>query len=278
MTKVLSAFGRCIEESPEADSDREAEPNRVDLAFLLLRLRRGDPSLTMLDLSFCLHSDIESLLASADSDSESESDSNRHLAVGGIPEADGAGPSFRHKRGMQALADAISCSPVVQLRMVSCRMGPSEVCSLGTGIGRSAVLTSINLSFNRLGKEGARALAQALAASRSLTTVILKSCHMGPSEVAALSPGIRNNALLGVLDLSFNSIEEAGAMHLGAVLQNGPKRKTPLELIGVDLAPVAAKMGLGKSESGWTTRTIIAALNESCTTGVEVSREETQET
>jgi hypothetical protein len=266
-----TAFGRCVDKtwglSEQGDSGvDESEPNLVEIALAILRLRRGDPSLSTLDLSFCGYRQIESLLQGEDSDSDDS---------GG---ADGAEKLPRRNVGrMRALAQAISASKnLTELRMVNCQMGPRACAALSPGIGQSAALRTLNLSYNRLGAEGAGCLALALAESRSLEAVILKACSIGPTECAALSEGICKSAILVELDLSYNRIEEAGALRLGQAVRNGPKRRVPLELAGVELACVAERLGLGKHSDRWTTAAILAALNDSCcSAGVEVCRDTT---
>jgi hypothetical protein len=88
---------------------------------------------------------------------------------------------------------------------------------------------------NNLG-DGAQALGAALAATSTLTS----------------------------LNLGYCGITAAGAAHLAEGVRQGPPRRVPLTLHGVDLGRVAAQVGLGDTAGGWDTDKVLAALNVKC--------------
>lgn len=68
----------------------------------------------------------------------------------------------------------------------------------------SKSLTSINLSYNNLGSEGGKAIAQGISVSKSLTEINLGGNNLGPEGAKALGPAISVSKSLTSIDLSEN--------------------------------------------------------------------------
>ena len=79
-------------------------------------------------------------------------------------------------------------------------------------------LTTLNLSGNSIGAEGATSLSQALAVNTSLTTLNLSRNSIGAEGATTLSQALAVNTSLTTLDLSDNSIRSEGATSLSQAL------------------------------------------------------------
>ena len=66
--------------------------------------------------------------------------------------------------------------------------------------------TSLNLFNNRIGAEGARALAEALKTNKALTSLDLRRNSIGAEGARALAEALKTNSALTSLDLRWNSI------------------------------------------------------------------------
>ena len=159
----------------------------------------------------------------------------------------------------EALSDN---STLTNLDLGHCGITAAGAAHLAEGVGKSASLATLNLWSNKIGDSGAQALGAALAATSTLTSLVLESC----------------------------GITAAGAAHLAEGVRQGPPRRVPLTLHGVDLGRVAAQVGLGdtaakmkeeekiakakekaeeaekaaKEKGGWDTEKVLAALNVKC--------------
>ena len=106
-------------------------------------------------------------------------------------------------------------------------------------MGRSSSLATLHLHDNKIGDSGAEGLGRALAASSTLTALYLRYC----------------------------GITAVGAAHIAQGVRQGPPRRVPLMLQGIELDSVhAAQMGLGDTSGGWDTGKVLAALNVMCDT------------
>ncbi|MGH9344386.1 MAG: hypothetical protein ACRD19_11575 [Terriglobia bacterium] len=120
--------------------------------------------------------------------------------------------------------------------------------------------TLVTLTFEgqRLGDEGARALAQALKVNRTLTALNLAGNRIEDSGARALADALKSNKTLVSLDLSTNGIGEAGACALAEALKDNRTlsrlflAENPIELDGRGMAALddcqtarEAKSGIG---------------------------------
>ena len=60
-------------------------------------------------------------------------------------------------------------------------------------------------------------------------------------------------------------------------MRQGPPRRVPLPLYGVDLGRVAAQVGLGDTAGGWDTGKVLAALNVKCASPPSLLEEKEEE-
>jgi len=81
-----------------------------------------------------------------------------------------------------------------------------------------SALTEVNLSGNRIGNEGATALAAAVGRSSTLTKLHLAKCEIGDEGASMLAEALLRNPRLVQLDMRYNRIGPKGASNLAAVL------------------------------------------------------------
>ena len=90
-------------------------------------------------------------------------------------------------------------------------------------------LTSLDLSQNSIGDEGASYLFEALRVNTSLTSLNLGCNYIGDEGASSLSEALRVNTSLASLNLGYNSIGDEGASSLSEALR-GNTSLTSLEL------------------------------------------------
>jgi hypothetical protein len=125
-------------------------------------------------------------------------------------------------------------------------------------VGKSASLATLDLYGNNLRDSGAQALGAALAATSTLTSLDLGLCGITAAGATRTASSRRASRR------AYSGITAAGAVHLAEGVRQGPPRRVPLTLHGVDLGPVAAQVGLGDTAGGWDTKKVLAALNVKC--------------
>ena len=83
-------------------------------------------------------------------------------------------------------------------------------------------IATLSLEWNNIGTTdaGPKALAAALAVSRSLTSLDVRNNHLGPTAVAALADGIARSATLRSVDLRWNAAGVSGGHALEEALKN----------------------------------------------------------
>ena len=193
----------------------------------------------------------------------------------------------------EALSDN---STLTNLDLGYCGITAAGAAHLAEGVGKSASLATLDLWSNKIGDSGAQALCAALVATSTLTSLNLRNCRITAAGVAHLAEGVGKSASLATLNLrssgGSNHLGDSGAQALGAALaatstltslnlgycgftaagaahlaegvRQGPPRRVPLTLHGVDLGRVAAQVGLGDTAGGWDTEKVLAALNVKC--------------
>ncbi len=77
--------------------------------------------------------------------------------------------------------------------------------------------TTVDLRSNKIGAEGAKALAEALKTNASLTTVNLEGNEVGDEGAKALAEALKTNASLTTVDLWGNKIGDEGAKALSEI-------------------------------------------------------------
>ncbi len=150
--------------------------------------------------------------------------------------------------GAQALDAALAAtSTLTSLNLGNCGIMSAGGSHLAEGVGKSATLARLDLydlyntnkigdswyNTNEIWDSGAQAHGAALAATSTLTSLNLGGCR----------------------------ITAAGAAHLAEGVWQGPLRRVPLTMHGVDLGRVAVQVGLGDTAGGWDTGKVLADLN-----------------
>ena len=100
-------------------------------------------------------------------------------------------------------------------------LGDAGAAALATALrsGAGAELTTLRLSANDIGPQGALALADALAAhGGALTALDLTDNRIGATGAAAIARALETNSVLAVVDLSKNRCWNAGAVAVGRAM------------------------------------------------------------
>eukprot|EP00667_Euglena_gracilis_P030533 EG_transcript_42343 len=84
------------------------------------------------------------------------------------------------------------------------KMGPEGAKAVAEALRHNATLHTVNLSWNKMGPEGAKAVAEALRHNATLHTVNLSWNKMGPEGAKAVAEALRHNATLHTVNLSYN--------------------------------------------------------------------------
>ncbi|KAF9300443.1 hypothetical protein BGZ91_009807, partial [Linnemannia elongata] len=90
----------------------------------------------------------------------------------------------------------------------------SERYKVISNIMANSTLTTLCLGSNKIGSNGAKALAEALKTNSTLTNLNLQSNSIGDNGAQALSEALKTNSALTTLNLRGNSIEDNGAQAL----------------------------------------------------------------
>ena len=78
--------------------------------------------------------------------------------------------------------------------------------AIGEGLGKSATLQTLDLSYNEIGAEGGKAIGEGLGKSATLQTLDLSYNEMGAEGGKAIGEGLGKSATLQTLNLSENEI------------------------------------------------------------------------
>jgi Ran GTPase-activating protein (RanGAP) involved in mRNA processing and transport len=107
-------------------------------------------------------------------------------------------------------------------------------------LAQNSSLTTLDLTYNDIGAEGAKALGAALAQNSSLTTLHLSDYSIGAEGAKALGAALAQNSSLTTLHLNYNKIGAEGVMALGAALAQNSSLTT-LDLIDNYISDDAAQ-------------------------------------
>ena len=86
---------------------------------------------------------------------------------------------------------------------------------IGQGLGENTTLTALNLSNNKIGNEGAVSIGQGLEKNTTLTTLDLSTNKIGDEGAVSIGQGLGKNTTLTTLNLSSNEIGNEGAVWIG---------------------------------------------------------------
>jgi len=110
------------------------------------------------------------------------------------------------------------------------KIGSEGTRALAEALKTNTTLTSINLEINQIGTEGTRALAEALKTNNTLTSIDLRYNQIGPEGTQALAEALKTNTTLTSIYLSHNQIGPEDAQALAEAL----KTNTTLTSIGLN--------------------------------------------
>ncbi|CAF1010907.1 unnamed protein product [Adineta ricciae] len=99
------------------------------------------------------------------------------------------------------------------------RIGAEGAQHIAYALRMNTTLTTLNLSGNRIGAEGAQHIADALRTNTTLTTLNLHQNGIGDEGAQHLADTLRTKTRLTTLNLSWNEIGDEGAQHLADTLR-----------------------------------------------------------
>ena len=96
---------------------------------------------------------------------------------------------------------------------------PADAILIASDMKFMAVVTTLDLGFNSIGNEGAKAIAEALKATAVLTTLRLNSNIIGDEGAIAIAEALKVNAVLTTLRMDANKIGAEGAKAIAEALK-----------------------------------------------------------
>jgi Ran GTPase-activating protein (RanGAP) involved in mRNA processing and transport len=99
------------------------------------------------------------------------------------------------------------------------KMGPEGASALGEALKVNAVLTDLRLEWSNIGAEGAIAIAEALKVNAVLTFLNLWQNNIGDDGAKAIAEALKVNAVVTTLCLYGNSIGDEGAKAIAEALK-----------------------------------------------------------
>lgn len=122
--------------------------------------------------------------------------------------------------GLKAIIEAINIhNSVIDLQIESNDI--DDLSELAEVLKNNQSLKKIDFSANNLGDEGAKILADVLAANNmKLDKLLLVNCKIKDIGIEHLSSALQSNDTLESLYLEYNEITDQGAMHLSSLLAN----------------------------------------------------------
>ena len=126
---------------------------------------------------------------------------------------------FESRTSIPAFSQALAVNTsLTTLNLSGNCIGPEGATSLSQALALNTSLTTLDLSVNGIRPEGATLLFRALAVNTSLTTLNLSGNSIGAEDATSLSQALAVNTSLTTLDLSDNGIRPEGATSLSQVL------------------------------------------------------------
>jgi Ran GTPase-activating protein (RanGAP) involved in mRNA processing and transport len=131
--------------------------------------------------------------------------------------------------GAAALAGLKVNSSLQTLNLTWNKIGDDGAVALAAGLKVNSSLQTLNLTWNKIGDEGAVALAEALKDNKSLQTLALCKNQIGDEGAKALAGALKVNSSVRHLNLRSNKISDSGAAALADALKDN-KSLTKVEL------------------------------------------------
>ncbi|CAM4892110.1 unnamed protein product [Rotaria socialis] len=126
---------------------------------------------------------------------------------------------------------------------------------------RNATLTTLDISSNKIGADGAKQLANALANNKTLTTLNLLFNEIGEDGAKHLADALANNKTLTTLNIAWNKIGNEGAGYLANALDNS-KTLTTLDISSNKIGADGAKQLANTLANNKTLTTLNLLFNE----------------
>lgn len=123
--------------------------------------------------------------------------------------------------GAKDLAAVLPTTQLEELEVWRSGVDASGCTAIALALDGSSTLRVLDLRYNKVGDEGATALANALkSATQQLTALRLQNANVGPAGAVALAEALRGpNMKLEVLDLGNNPIGAEGGKAMEAALE-----------------------------------------------------------
>ncbi|KAM6946322.1 protein NLRC5 [Aplochiton taeniatus] len=138
---------------------------------------------------------------------------------------------------------ACSRAATVDVSLVDCAVEGRHLVDLQTVLLRCSLLEGLDLSHNRLGKEGAEFLCAVLPSLNQLNTLILESIESSEEVVELVAEGLLQTPSIRSLSLSGHVISDEAASSLSRVFQS-----RTCQLTSLDLSLVRARSAAGLVE------------------------------
>ena len=126
---------------------------------------------------------------------------------------------------------------LLQLDLHDNKLGPEGAVALAPAIAGSSSITSLDLSYNELGAKGANVLASGISANGSLAKLLIGDNMLGDEGVTMLCDAIRESKVSKVqeLDLNYNRIGYDGVKAIAALCGARKGSMTRADISGNDL-------------------------------------------
>ena len=134
------------------------------------------------------------------------------------------------------------------------KVGSSEIETLSTTL-QEVPVKELCLCTHKVGDKGALYLGQSLKVASWLEELIVRDCDIGEEGIASLFAGLTDNTTLLILDVSFNSFGDGGAVKLAGLIN-----QTSIEVLDISSCGVRER-GMVTLASNLTTNTILKRLN-----------------
>jgi Ran GTPase-activating protein (RanGAP) involved in mRNA processing and transport len=121
------------------------------------------------------------------------------------------------------------------------RIGDDGAKVIAEALKVNTVLTTLGLSHSIIGIEGAVAIAEALKVNSVLTSVNLQVNSIGDDGAKAIAEALKVNAVVATLSLTYNQIGDEGANAIAEALKLGMAVLTRLDLDGNNIGGDGAK-------------------------------------
>ena len=140
------------------------------------------------------------------------------------------------------------------LKEVRNKVGSSAIEILSQTLKEVSV-SELCLYLHKIGDKGARYLGASLKATSCLQELIIRDCGIGEEGITLLFAGLTENATLLILDASFNSFGDGGAVKLAGLIN-----QTSIKVLDISSCGVK-ESGMVALASNLTTNTTLRRLN-----------------